>query len=76
MNNKILARTLLILSSLAVILEGCYLFCLFRPENAFEEMIEQIVEEELGVDASEENPSGDHPAALNESADVSLKKEF
>ncbi len=54
MNNKILARSLLILSSLAVILEGCYLFCLFRPENAFEEMLEQFVEEEMGVKLSED----------------------
>jgi hypothetical protein len=53
-NNKILARSLLILSSLALILEGCYLFCLFRPENAFEEMLEQFVEEEMGVKLSED----------------------
>ncbi len=63
-----LARMLLILSSLAVILEGCYLFCLFRPENAFEEMIEQFVEEEIGV--------GDELSPLHEEETVEVKKEF
>lgn len=63
-----LARTLVILSSLAVVLEGCYLFCLFRPENAFEEMIEQFVEEEIGI---EEEFS---PLPKEEAAEV--KKEF
>ena len=60
-NNKMLVRTLLILSSLTVILEGCYLFCLFRPENAFEEMIEQFIEEEMGADISEEVSSEGTP---------------
>ncbi len=68
MNNKMLARTLLILSSLAVVLEGCYLFCLFRPENAFEEMIEQFVEEELGA--------SDEYSALIDETDQESKKEF
>ena len=63
-----LARTLLILSSLAVILEGCYLFCLFRPENAFEEMIEQFVEDEIGIE--------DEFSPLPEEEVAEGKKEF
>lgn len=63
-----LARTLLILSSLAVVLEGCYLFCLFRPENAFEEMIEQFIEDEIGAE--------DEFSPLPDEEGLEVKKEF
>jgi hypothetical protein len=46
--NKTLLRSLLILSILAVVLEGCYFFCLFRPESAFEDVVEEFVEGTLG----------------------------
>lgn len=74
MNNKILARSLLILSSLAVLLEGCYLFCLFQPESAFEEVLEQFVEDEWGADAFEEDSSEEYSAIFDESANI--EKEF
>lgn len=67
------ARSLLILSSLAVILEGCYLFCLFRPENAFEEILEQFVEEEMGVDATDDFSQEEDKSSV---ANDSVEKEF
>ena len=30
-------------------MQGCYLFCLLRPDNALEEAVEQFEEEEMDV---------------------------
>ena len=48
-------------------MQGCYLFCLLRPENALEEAVEQFVEEEM--DVFDELPP---PTALPEETETSL----
>lgn len=53
---KIIIKLALIFSFLAFFsAQSCYLFCLFRPENRFEEIFEQFVEDE--IEALSENPS-------------------
>lgn len=54
MKNKNFAKSLLFISSLTVLLEGCYLFCLFRPESGFEEVIEQFIDDEMEVNLLDE----------------------
>ncbi len=61
--NKIIIKSIFLFFVFSIFsLQGCTLFCLFRPENKFEEILEQFVEEEMGA-LSEENvkktaPSG------------------
>ena len=38
---------------ISIAMQSCYLFFLLRPENAFEEVLEKIVEEEFGVQQEE-----------------------
>jgi hypothetical protein len=48
--NKIMIKSVFLFLVLSVFsLQGCYLFCLFRPENKLEEILEQFVEEEIGA---------------------------
>lgn len=46
--NKILIKSTFLFFILSVFsLQGCVLFCFFRPENKLEEILEQIVEGEM-----------------------------
>jgi hypothetical protein len=56
-NNKTLIRSVIIFSFLTfVFMQSCYLFCLFRPESALEDTVEQFVEDDLGIDVFDEPP--------------------
>ena len=47
-NKKIILRFVIIFLFFSFIsMQSCYLFCLFRPENRLEEILEQLVEEEI-----------------------------
>lgn len=48
-NNRTLIRFAIIFSFLTfVFMQSCYLFCLFRPDNAVQDTVKQYVEEDLG----------------------------
>jgi hypothetical protein len=63
-NKKIITRVFIIFSFFSFIsLQSCYIFCLFRPENRLEEILEQLVEEEIEMLLDESAPSKETASA-------------
>jgi len=60
-NKKIIIRFFTIFSFFSS-LQGCYCFCLFKPENRLEEILEQLVEKEMGMLSEEAGLSKEAPS--------------
>ena len=60
-NNKLIRSIIIFTFLIFLLLQSCYLFCLFRPENAPESVVEQFVEEKMDINNPVPSPEETAP---------------